>query len=316
MRKRTILFAGAAAALSLVLIALPSPSVTSHHSTLASQETVLAPPAPPQEPSAPDMQHLKSMVISLDGDSSSWLGVETQEVTSEKMKDLKLSAERGVVIGRVMPDSPAAKAGLKENDVVTQVNGETVEGAVQFRRMIREIPAGRKVQLTVWRDGRSQTIDATLGKAEEGRRTWIQAAPRAFAFQVPETPEIPEIPRMEWNGNLMFLNRPRLGIEAEDLNDQLGTYFGAPDGEGILVRSVNPDSPAQKAGIKAGDVITSLNGEKLHSVGELREKLGAAKDAKSVKIGLVRNKSAMTLTVELPPSKPATIRMQSRAATI
>lgn len=314
--KRTILIAGAAAALSLVLIALPSPSSTRNHSVSGAQETVLAPPAPPQEPSAPEMGHMKDMVISLDGDSSSWLGVETQEVTSSKMKDLKLPAERGVVIGKVMPDSPAAKAGLKENDVVTQVNGETVEGAVQFRRMIREIPAGRKVQLTIWRDGLSQTIDATLGKAEEGRRTWIQAAPRAFAFTMPETPEIPEIPRMEWNGNLTFLNRPRFGIEAEDLSDQLGAYFGAPDGEGVLVRSVNADSPAQKAGIKAGDVITSLNGEKLHTIGELREKLAAAKDAKSVKVGLLRDKNAMTLTVELPPSRPATIRMQSRAATI
>ena len=315
MTKRNILIAGGAAALSLVLIALPSPSKTSSQSVYGSQETVVAPPAPPQEPSAPEMDHMKGMVISLDGDSSSWLGVETQEITSDKVKDLKLPAERGVLIGKVMPDSPAAKAGLKENDVVTQVNGQNVEGAVQFRRVIREIPAGRKVQLTVWRDGRSQTIDATLGKAEEGRRAWVQAAPRTFTFRVPEMPEMPAIPKMEWDGNVMFMARPRLGIEAEDLNDQLGTYFGAPDGEGILVRSVNSDSPAQKAGIKAGDVITALNGEKLHSVQELREKLAGTKDA-SVKVGLLRNKNALTVTVEIPSSKPATARLRTRAATI
>lgn len=316
MTKRTILIAGGAAALSLALMALPSPSIPSHNSS-AQQEEAPAPPAMPQEPSAPDTSRLERMVVSLDGESGSWLGVETQEVNAEKVKDLKLAAERGVLIGKVMPESPAAKAGLKENDVVTEVNGQVVEGAVQFRRMIHEIPAGRRVALTVWRDGKAQTIDATLGKAEEGRRTWFQAAPRAFTFRVPETPEIPEIPRMEWNdGNLMFLSRPRLGIEAEDLGDQLGSYFGVSDGEGILVRSVNSDSPAQKAGIKAGDVITSLNGEKLHSVQELREKLAAAKDAKSAKVGLLRNKTSMTLTVELPARKPEKMRMKTRGTAI
>jgi len=88
-------------------------------------------------------------------------------VTADKAKELKLSAERGVVLGRIVPDSPAAKAGLKENDVVTEINGQRVEGAAQFRRMIHEIPAGRSIQLSVWRDGRTQAISATLGKSEE-----------------------------------------------------------------------------------------------------------------------------------------------------
>src|SRR5437016_13915525 len=94
----------------------------------------------------------------LDGEDASWLGVELHEVTGETAKELKLPAERGVVVGSIVPDSPAAKAGLKENDVVTEINGQRVEGALQFRRMIREIPSGRTVQLTVWRDGQAQTV--------------------------------------------------------------------------------------------------------------------------------------------------------------
>ena len=79
-----------------------------------------------------------------DGDEGpSWLGVETHEVTPEDAKQLKLPAERGVVVAGVTKDSPAAKAGLRENDVITEVNGQRVEGAAQFRRMIHEIPAGR-----------------------------------------------------------------------------------------------------------------------------------------------------------------------------
>jgi membrane-associated protease RseP (regulator of RpoE activity) len=255
--------------------------------------------------------------IVIGDDGSSWLGVETHEVTADKAKELKLSAERGVVLGKIVPDSPAAKAGLKENDVVTEINGQRVEGAAQFRRMIHEIPAGRSVQLTVWRDGRMQTVSATLGKSEERRHAMKMATPRpgTFAFRMPE---IPDIPSMEWNGNMLFGGGPRLGIDAEDLSGQLGAFFGAPDGEGILVREVNSGSPAEKAGVKAGDVITSLNGERIRTIGELREKLSAKRDEKdrTVKLGVLRNKSEVSLTVELPAPTERTKRFISHRTSI
>ena len=255
--------------------------------------------------------------ILIGDDGSGWLGVETHEVTADKAKELKLSAERGVVLGRIVPDSPAAKAGLKENDVVTEINGQRVEGAAQFRRMIHEIPAGRSIQLTVWRDGRTQAISATLGKSEERHHamTMVTPTPGTFAFRMPE---IPEIPPMEWNGGMLAGGQPRLGIDAEDLSGQLGTFFGAPDGEGILVRDVNSGSPAEKAGVKAGDVITSLNGDRIRTVGDLREKLSAKRDDKdrTVKLGVLRNKSEISLTVELPAAAARPKRLVSRRTSI
>jgi len=257
------------------------------------------------------------MNIVIGDDGSSWLGVETHEVTAEKAKELKLSAERGVVLGKIVPDSPAAKAGLKENDVVMEINGQRVEGAAQFRRMIHEIPAGRSIQLTVWRDGRTQTISATLGKSEERHHAMKMVAPTpgTFAFRMPE---IPEIPSMEWNGGMLLGGQPRLGIDAEDLSGQLGAFFGAPEGEGILVRDVNSGSPAEKAGVKAGDVIVSLNGDRIRSVGELREKLSAKRDEKdrTVKMGVLRNKGEVSLTVELPAPAARTKRLVSRRTSI
>src|SRR5712692_10528042 len=231
----------------------------------------------------------------------SWLGVETQEVTAENAKELKLPAERGVVVAEVTKDSPAAKAGLKEKDVITEVNGQRVEGAAQFRRMIHEIPAGRAAQLTVWRDGRAQTLSATLGAAEERHDKWMGATPGAFAFHMPDV-QIPEMPSIDWGEgmNTVLAGRPRLGIDAEDIGGQLGSFFGAPDGEGILVRNVNRGSPAEKAGLKAGDVITSFNGERVRSLGDLRQKLASQNDAKTAKIGVLRNRSDVTLSVELP----------------
>jgi S1-C subfamily serine protease len=161
------------------------------------------------------------------------------------------------------------------------------------------------------------------------RQNMNRVTPGTFAFRMPELPEmpdlpqvaeIPEMPSVDWDGPVVFSGPPRLGIDAEDLAGQLGSFFGAPDGEGILVRSVNSGSPAEKAGIKAGDVITSLNGERIRSVGDLRQKLAAqhgekdkdtdnkdkeSKDkTRTVKLGVLRNKSEISLNVELPA--PAT----------
>jgi C-terminal processing protease CtpA/Prc len=356
MNKRNLLTIGGAAALGLALVALPASSASSQKADdsriarlqqrieeleaklqaqmerLQDQQAVIAGADTLEEPvgdialenQEPAQVQVMPNIdtddlnIVIGDDGSSWLGVETHEVTADKAKELKLSAERGVVLGKIVPDSPAAKAGLKENDVVTEINGQRVEGAAQFRRMIHEIPAGRSIQLTVWRDGRTQTISATLGKSEERRHAMKMVAPTpgTFSFRMPE---MPEIPSMEWNGNMVFGGgQPRLGIDAEDLSGQLGAFFGAPDGEGILVRDVNSGSPAEKAGVKAGDVITSLNGERIRSVGELREKLSAKRDDKdrTVKLGVLRNKSEVSLTVELPAPAAHTKRLVSRRTSI
>jgi serine protease Do len=246
------------------------------------------------------------------------LGVETHEVTVENAKELKLPAERGVVVAGVTKDSPAAKAGLKENDVITEVNGQRVEGSAQFRRMIHEIPAGRSAQLSVWRDGRMQTLNATLGKSEERHNTWMGATPGTFAFRMPEVMEMPDMPSIDLGGEMTLLPgaRPRLGIDAEDIGGQLGSFFGAPDGEGILVRSVNSGSAAEKAGLKAGDVITSFNGERVRSLGDLRQKLASQDDAKTAKIGVLRNKSEVTLSVDLPARTPKALRKLTQRTNI
>jgi serine protease Do len=340
MKNRILIMAGGLAAFGLVLAALPShsapsqekenssncPEVTNFDKVRALWDAKgelanLAQVRALQE-STRTLVRQAPLLLSDDDDVSvflsgdegpSWLGVETQDVTADKAKGLKLPSERGVLIGRVVPDSPAAKAGLKEDDVVTEVNGQRIEGALQFRRMIREIPAGRTAQLTVWRDARSQTLSVTLGKAEEGHRVRMGTAPGGFSFHVrelPDTIEIPEMPQMDWGGMLMPGMRPRLGIDAEDLSGQLGSYFAAPDGEGVLVREVNSGSPAEKAGLKAGDVITKLNDERIRTVGDLREKLSAKRDDKTVKLGILRNRSEMNLTVELPPPAEKTKRLK------
>jgi serine protease Do len=358
MTKRNLFMAGGATALGLALIALPSPSVYSQEPAdarvaqmqqkieelqarlaerlageqermaerldeRALQASTRAAVQQAQEQQrrievTPEPGNEDTMVL-LDDEGASWLGVESKEINSDKAKELKLPAERGVLLERIVPDGPAAKAGLKDNDVITEINGQRVEGAAQFRRMIHEIPAGRSVQFTVWRDGRAQTVSVTLGKSEDHGNMWFKTAPRAFSFQLPniEVPEVAPMPEMDWGGyGVLAGSRPRLGIDAEDLSGQLGAYFGAPDGEGVLVREVNSGSPAEKAGVKSGDVITSLNGERIRSFGDLREKLAGKRDEKTVKLGVLRNKSEVSITVEMPPPPSKTPRAISRRTNI
>lgn len=328
MKKNTLFVAGAIAALALVLMALPSRSAIGQGSTAylaharVQQESAGARVQPGIAIQQMQDMHppgTEGLAVVLDDEGPSWLGVETHEVTADSAKELKLPAERGVVVGRITPDSPAAKAGLKEKDVITELNGQRVEGSAQFRRMIHEIPAGRTVQLTVWRDGRTQTLSATLGKAEEGHRVWMNGvpAPGAFTFRMPEI-QIPEIPQMEWDGSTLVFpgGHSRLGIDAEDVSGQLGSYFGVPEGEGVLVRSVNAGSAAEKAGVKAGDVITTFNGERIRSLGDLREKLAGKNDDKPAKLGILRNKSEISVTVELPAPKAKAVRKFSHSTNI
>ncbi len=239
-----------------------------------------------------------------------WLGIGVADITSEKVGKLKLKEERGVEITNVAPNSPAAQAGLKEHDVVLEYNGARVESVEQFQRMVRETPAGRSARLLISRDGANQTLNAKLGERAEHKLLYEpghgQDVFREFSIRIPQPKiEIPNIPKFEFDlGELTAYKTSRLGMDAESLTKQLGEYFGVPNGEGVLVRSVSPNGPAEKAGIKAGDVITKMDGERVATVRDLqrlaREKYGKA----SVPVTLIRNKRETTVTVNLERREP------------
>src|SRR6202047_5159257 len=166
-------------------------------------------------------------------DGSGWLGVEIGEVTAEKVKDLGLAEAHGVEVLDVEPDGPAAKAGLKEHDVITRYGGQVVEGTVQFRRLVRETPSGRNISLAISRNGGTQDISVELGDRssfyEKKMKGRMRDFGNAYAFAEPNFDFHFDTPTMlgEMDGRA-----PLLGISAEDLSGQLGDYFGAPNGAG------------------------------------------------------------------------------------
>lgn len=244
-----------------------------------------------------------------------WLGVGVGEVSAERMSALKLKEERGVEIVTVAPNSPAAEAGLKEHDVVLDFNGQPVVGVEQFQRMVRETPAGRSARLLISRDGATQTITVKLAE-RAGARVMMRAPEgRHYAFTMPPIPEIPPIEIPELEGDFMvFAGRtPRLGVDAEGLTKQLGEFFGVPSGEGVLVKSVEANSAADKAGIKAGDIITKVDGEKVENLRDLRNTLRDKASKGTVPLTVVRNKKEMSLSVTLErPEQPRVVRPGER----
>jgi len=249
--------------------------------------------------------HAVEQEFLVDEGSSGWLGVMITEVDADKVKEFKLPAERGVLVTEVESGSPAAKAGLKVNDVITEFNGQRVESTAQFRRLVRETLTGRTVPIVIWREGRAQTLSITLGSSRDRMRSDIRIfGPRDFDFQI-RIPEILTAPRA-----------PRLGINAEDISGQLGEYFGAPGGEGILVREVTLGSAAEKAGMKAGDVIVKVAGERVRTLNDMREKLRDKRGQKTVSIGVIRKGAEVSLDVAIEQPKPPVRRTISRRITL
>jgi serine protease Do len=243
-----------------------------------------------------------SVFVSSDEDGSGWLGVEIGEVTAEKAKDLKLGAQRGVIVMDVEPDGPAAKAGLKENDVITQYDGQVVEGTVQFRRLVRETPTGRTVALVISRNGATQSVSVELGERsaffEKRMKGKMRDFDNAFAFSIPNQDFTVAMPPID-------SRTPALGINAEDLSGQLGTYFGAPDGAGILIREVRSGTAAAKAGLQAGDVIIKVDGKPVRTLADLRVVLRDKSDQKTVALGIIRKAAEMSVTVGIERPQPS-----------
>ena len=242
---------------------------------------------------------------SFSDEGGGWLGVEIGEVTADKAKDLRLSEVRGVEVIDVDPDSPAAKAGLKEHDVITRYDGQAVEGTVQFRRLVRETPAGRNIPLAISRNGAAQNISVELGDRsallEKKMRGKMRDFDAAYAVATPNFDFRLDGPEVF---GAMDGRTPLLGISAEDLSGQLGAYFGAPEGGGILVREVRAGSAADKAGLKAGDVIIKLDSKPVSSLGELRQQLRDKTDEKSVSLGILRKGSEMNVAITIEKPQP------------
>lgn len=218
----------------------------------------------------------------------SYLGVQLRDITSSEVDPLELPQEAGVFIVRVEEDSPAAEADLREGDVIIQFGPLSVSSVRQFQRLVSETPPGRQLELTLIRDGQRTSSGVRLDEREPSQRYFLleRGADILRGLRDWWGTEPQRGPRSS--------ARPRLGIRGQDLTDQLGEALGVPDKEGVLIMEVTPDSPAQKAGLRAGDVITSVNDHPVSTVSALSRYLQSG----SVELEIIREKQKEEMTVE------------------
>ena len=237
--------------------------------------------------------------------TGSFLGVDAAEIDSNRARTLNLKEEYGVEIKRVDDGSPAEKAGLKSGDVVLEYNGQRVEGIEQFQRLVRETPAGRNVKLLISRNGSAQTLTATVGTRKSKVYQGGVKELLGDSFDIP----FPEMP------NVFAMSRTSiLGVEAESLGSQLAEYFGVK--EGVLVRAVLKGSAAEKAGIKAGDVITKVDQTKVTGPGEVSSAIRSARSKRTFPVELTREHREMTVTVTIEEDRSDRGMLAPRARVI
>jgi len=229
---------------------------------------------------------------------ASYLGIDVRDVTPDRLSALKLKEETGAEIIMVDQDAPAGKVGLKEHDVILQLNGQKIESVEQLRRLLRETPPGRSVTLSLSRDGQSMTLKATLADRRKVMSA-MSTGKHPNSFVVPAMPVMPalEIPAIDINIRMPS----RAGIVIESLTPQLGEYFGVKNGEGVLVRSVEKGSPAEQAGMKAGDIIIRVDKDRIADRSDWRAAM--RKRSGKVPIGIIRERREQTITVTLPETK-------------
>jgi serine protease Do len=252
-------------------------------------------------------------VVDIFGGRGSQIGVSVRDVAEDDAKAAKLPASSGIVIEDVRQDSPAEKAGFKKGDIVVEFDGERVRGTRQFSRLVQETPAGRKIQASLVRDGQrvSVTVEPREGSGfsfADGDRRGFRDLARSFDNfpvppAVPSRPTPPTPPPFPATPGFTWRSGSTLGLTVGELPRQLAEYFGAKDG--ALVTSVADDSAAAKAGIRAGDVITSIDGAEVIDPSDLRRRTQRLEDGDEFTLGIVRDKKPMTLKgkVEAPRNR-------------
>jgi membrane-associated protease RseP (regulator of RpoE activity) len=231
-------------------------------------------------------------VYSLGGQIDGWLGLQLED-----------GSDRGAEVLSVVPDSPAATAGIQTGDLITGFNGTAVLGARQLARLTSETPAGRTVPLTIVRSGQEQTVEVTVAEPSTnfgwiGNDGVLVSSSAGNQFHSLEENEYFHL----WNGytDVIFPGSAgTLGVEVRTMSAELRAFFGAGPDEGILVESVQPDSIAADAGVRVGDVIVAIDGNRVDSANDLRGLTRAVlATGNAVTMTVVRDERRQDLVIE------------------
>jgi serine protease Do len=255
---------------------------------------VLAPPIQGQTRVTPKVRALEML------SGGSRIGVSIRDVEESDSKTAK-GVAAGVIVEDVATESPAEKAGIRKGDAIVEFDGERVRSVRQLTRVVGETPSGRTVSAVLLREGQKTTVSIT--PRDDGRFSFrgfddLADLSSEFSFRLapkvtPPTPPRPPNPPMVRDFDGLLGRSSRLGISIDSLSPQLAEYFGTK--EGVLVSSVTDNSAAAKAGMKAGDVVTSFNGSTINDPQDLRRRIQSLNDGDEFTVIVMRDRKPVTL---------------------
>lgn len=205
-----------------------------------------------------------------------FLGVHIQGISTTLKTQLGL--DDGVVVSKVLEGSPAEKAGILKDDIITELNGTTMKKPGTLSRLVGKFEPGKKVNLTIFRSGKKKTVNVELGKKVHKKAHMHKDFMKKYH---------------------KFQPNAQMGVKISDLNDDLSGYFGVKSGDGVLILKVNEESAASKAGLKAGDIIVKVNNEAVSSTNLVREIISEFDAGEEVTVDIVRKNSAKSVKVLL-----------------
>jgi serine protease Do len=259
-----------------------------------------------------------------------WLGVSIQDVTDELSEALPRGVRNGAIVNDVVEDSPAEAAGLQAGDIIVRLDRKSIRKTDDLTRAVRDAGAGTEVMVEYYRDGRRMRTDVELGNRDDskGYSKARKSHRRALSWYDRDDDDddddedledlyffhnLPKAPRVQVLGS--FGQPARLGVHLMELNDQLAEYFEVAHGGGALVTEVMEDTPAEAAGLRAGDVITRIEDESISDADDVRGVLRDHREAGTIRIEIMRRGRHETLSAELEEvdrSRENRLRLHSR----
>ena len=245
------------------------------------------------------------------GEDRGYLGVMLQDLTPSMAKALQMGDKSGVMINDVIDDSPAEKAGLEDGDVILEFDGKAISDNKDLVKAVRTASPGDKIEVVVLRSGKNKSLEVEIGKHEDenvfimygdddlhgshfehfgegDHKVIVMSGDEDFTWTVGEN--------MPYG---LDSDRGYMGVHLDDLNEQMGEYFGVEDGKGALVTEVVEDSPAAKAGLKAGDVIVMIGDNEINSSTALHKAVAETEPEQQMSVKFVRKGKNKELSITL-----------------